>query len=130
MKATALALALAISAVQTVGWAECCCILICKHQNQPCSDCKESTEAPAPAGCCSESSHQAPKEETRCAHVEPSSEVVSQPATLPPIDFTLVLELPALPLQPPPRQAGRAEDLALHSRGSPPLHLLYSVLLI
>src|SRR6185503_11807944 len=37
MKTGTLVLALLTATVQTVGWVECCCILICKHRNDPCS---------------------------------------------------------------------------------------------
>src|SRR5215831_9160243 len=97
MKTTALALVLLTATVQTVGWVECCCILICKHRNDPCSDCKEKHHETAPADCCSKP-HEAPAPEKRCAHVEPSSEVVAQAAALPSVDFDLVLDLPLVPV--------------------------------
>jgi len=128
MKAGALALALLVSAVQTVGWVECCCVLICKHRNDPCSDCKEKQEAPTHADCCEK---KAPAEEKRCSHVEPSSEVVAHAPALPSVQLDLVLDLPVVPLLPAPAPAGLAERPSGDSRGSPPLlHLLYSVLLI
>ena len=65
MKATALALVLLTATVQTVGWVECCCILICKHRNDPCSDCKEKQQAATVADCCEKSHHQAPAPEKR-----------------------------------------------------------------
>ena len=130
MKATALALVLLTATVQTVGWVECCCILICKHRNDPCSDCKEKQQAATVADCCEKSHHQAPAPEKRCAHVEPSSEVVAQAAALPSVDLDLVLDLPLVPLlQAPPIAAGALAP-SCEIRGSPPLHLLYSVLLI
>src|SRR5689334_190894 len=97
MKTMALALALTISAVQTVGWVECCCVLICKHQNNPCKDCAEKPEA-AREACCDES-HQSPTENAPCSHVQPSSEVASQADPLPPVIFDVVLELPVVPFQ-------------------------------
>ena len=104
MKSLALVLGLLTATVQTVGWVECCCILICKHRNDPCTDCKEKQEkAAAVADCCAKSHHQEPAPEKRCAHVEPSSEVVVQAAALPTVDLDLVLDLPLVPvLQAPP----------------------------
>src|SRR5438132_800298 len=99
MKAATLALALAVSAVQTVGWVECCCILICKHRNDPCSDCKEKREAETHADCCKKESDPPASQgrEKRCSHVEPSSEVFAQAAPPPPVFLDLVLDLPVVP---------------------------------
>ena len=138
MKAAALALALVVSAVQTVGWVECCCILICKHRNDPCSDCKEKQEAATTADCCEKKSEKkdaakpaSHDHEKRCSHVEPSSEVVTQTAPPPPVDFDLVLDLPVVPVIAQPFNVHRTDLGTGDSRGSPPpLHLLYSVLLI
>jgi len=47
MKAATLVLALSIAAVQSVSAADCCCIFVCKHQDQSCSDCDHKT-APDP----------------------------------------------------------------------------------
>jgi len=131
MKTGTLVLALLTATVQTVGWVECCCILICKHRNDPCSDCKEKQQqATAEASCCEKSHHQEPAPEKRCAHVEPSSEVVVQAAALPSVDLDLVLDLPLVPqMQAPPVAAGAVAP-SCEIRGSPPLHLLFSVLLI
>ena len=87
MQAAAFALALAVSAVQTVGWVDCCCVLICKHQNDPCKDCAEKPEA-AREACCDES-HQ-PAKEAPCSHVQPSSEVASHADPLPPFIFFVI----------------------------------------
>ena len=127
MKAAAFALALAVSAVQTVGWVECCCVLICKHQNDPCKDCAEKPEA-AREACCDES-HQ-PVKEAPCSHVQPSSEVASHADPLPPVVFDVVLELPVVPFALTPQDLEKTTRLNSQARGSPPLHLLYSVLLI
>jgi hypothetical protein len=130
VKTGALLLVLLTSTVQTVGWVECCCILICKHRNDPCSDCKEKKQASTVADCCEKSHHQEPAPEKRCAHVEPSSEVVAQATALPSVDLDLVLDLPLVPvLQAPPEFAGALAP-SCEIRGSPPLHLLYSALLI
>jgi hypothetical protein len=135
MQVAALTLALLVSAVQTVGWVECCCVLICKHHNDPCSDCKDKSKArtEAPPDCCKEKTHPAShpdKDGKRCSHVEPSSEVMAQAGDLPPITFDLVLELPvAAPLQ-EPADHDQTDSSFCRARGSPPLHLLYSVLLI
>ena len=128
MKAAALALALVVSAVQTVGWVDCCCVLICKHQNDPCRDCAEKPEA-AREACCDESRKPA-KEDSPCSHVEPSSEVASHAAPLPPVVFEVVLELPVVPFEPSSGQFEKTTRLISQARGSPPLHLLNSVLLI
>lgn len=47
MKAATLVLALCIAAVQSVSVADCCCIIVCRHQDQTCSDC-EHKAAPVP----------------------------------------------------------------------------------
>ena len=132
MKIAILALASLIGTVQTVGWVECCCVLICRHHNDPCKDeCKEK-EAPAAHDCCEKPAPAAPAHDhnKRCSHVEPSSEVVSQAAA--PVDVAplLVLDLPPLAL-PVDRTPVAVEALPESVRGSPPLlHLLYSHLLI
>jgi len=135
MKATLLILVAMISTVQTVGWVECCCVLICKHHNDPCKDeCKDKEAAPVEADCCAKKaapvSHH--EDEKRCSHVEPSSEVVAQTATLPPVIMDVVLELPVVLLLPAPAESEQIDGASGHSsvRGSPPLHLLYSVFLI
>src|SRR5262245_7327098 len=95
MKTLALALIALVSTVQTVGWVECCCALICKHRNDPCKDeCKPAPETPS-HDCC-EKPAPAPTHhhDERCAHVEPSSEVASETAALPTVDLDLVLLLP------------------------------------
>jgi hypothetical protein len=131
MKAGALALALAISAVQTVGWVECCCILICKHRNDPCSDCKEKKEPAQHASCCDKKEAPAPAPEKRCSHVEPSSEVLVQAPAAPPVIFDLVLDLPVVPELQAPLKGSETDRPFAEIRGSPPLlHLLHSVLLI
>ena len=133
MKSAALVLALLTSAVQTVGWVECCCVLVCKHRNDPCKDeCKDKQEAPTVADCCSKKTSQPAHHDDgrRCAHVEPSSEVVAQSAGLPPLVFDLVLDLPVVSLLPPLFGTDKMNGSFCRSRGSPPLHLLYSVLLI
>ena len=131
MKSLALALTLVTATVQTVGWVECCCVLICKHRNDPCSDCKEKqTEPAAAADCCEKSHHQEPAPEKRCSHVEPSSEVVAHAAALPSVDLDLILDLPLIPVMAAPPAADAALAPSAEIRGSPPLHLLYSVLLI
>jgi len=128
MKTLALALALTISAVQTVGLVECCCVLSCKHQNDPCRDCAEKPEA-AREACCDES-HKPAKEDAPCSHVQPSSEVASHADPLPPVVFEVVLELPVVPFEPSSGQIEKTTRLNSQARGSPPLHLLNSVLLI
>ena len=128
MKAAALALALVVSAVQTVGWVDCCCVLICKHQNDPCKDCAGKPEA-AKEACCDES-HKPAKEDDLCTHVQPSSEIASHSAPLPPVVFDVVLELPVIPFELSPVDLEKTTRLISQARGSPPLHLLNSVLLI
>ena len=136
MKATALALVLLTATVQTVGWVECCCILICKHRNDLCSDCRKSKTAQEPmahADCCDKSvpAPAEPVHEKRCAHIEGSSEVLPQDAPPPPVQFDLVLDLPVIPDAPAPSDRDEKDGLSRYGRGSPPpLHLLYSVLLI
>lgn len=129
MKSAALALALLTSVVQTVGWAECCCILICKHQNDPCEhDCKDQQATPAPkADCCSDEPET--KTPERCAHVEPSSEVIAQAGAPAPVPPTIVIDLPLVPLAPLSAD-NKTDRLFCSLRGSPPLHLVNSVLLI
>ena len=137
LKKAAFALSLAVFTVQTVGWVECCCILICKHQNDPCQDeCKDQPRKPqaAAADCCEKpaarpSGAPAHRHDQRCSHVQPSSEIDSQTAAAP-IDvplLALVLFHPELPLP-----VDRATELPIRAaRGSPPLlHLLYGALLI
>lgn len=131
MRSFALALTLLTATVQTVGWVECCCVLICKHRNDPCSDCKEKqAQQEAVAECCQKSHHQEPAPEKRCSHVEPSSEVVVHAAVLPSVDLDLVLDLPLVPVMQAPPSADAALAPSAEIRGSPPLHLLYSVFLI
>lgn len=128
MKTGTLVLALLTATVQTVGWVECCCILICKHRNDPCSDCKEKQETPIVADCC-DKSHEAPARERRCAHIEPQSDVDSTTTALPAVDLDLVLDLPGDRFEPAQNDVP-APTPSNGIRGSPPLHLLYSVLLI
>ena len=131
MRFAALALALLTATVQTVGWVECCCILICKHRNDPCSGCKDKEQAPvAEADCCAKPHHEESVPEGRCAHIEPSSDVAAQAAALPSPELDLVLDLPLVSARPASPAARGAAAPFGEIRGSPPLHLLYSVLLI
>jgi hypothetical protein len=128
----ALVLIALMSTVQTVGWVECCCALICKHRNDPCKDeCKPAPETPT-HDCCEKPATPAPTHDhdKRCAHVEPSSEVESLSAVLPTVDFDLVLVIP--PAIFVSAEAPRTDRLFSLNRGSPPplLHLLYGALLI
>jgi hypothetical protein len=131
MKTVTLALALAMSAVQTVGWVDCCCVLICKHQNDPCKDCAEKPEA-AREACCDEShkSTEPATDTAPCSHVQPSSEVASHADPLPPVVLHVVLELPVVPAIASTPECEKTDGSLSRARGSPPLHLLYSVLLI
>ena len=52
LKKAVFALALAVFTVQTVGWVECCCILICKHHNDPCNNCKDKPKTEVQPDCC------------------------------------------------------------------------------
>lgn len=128
MKAAALSLALVISAVQTVGWVECCCVLICKHQIDPCKDCA-GKPAPAAEACC-DPSHKPAQEEAPCTHVQPSSEVASHATPLPPVILDVVLELPVVAPVSGPTSVEKTDRSISQARGSPPLHLLHSVFLI
>jgi hypothetical protein len=132
MKAGALALALAISAVQTVGWVNCCCVLICQHQDKVCKDCQEKkSDAAAPKEACCDESRKPKSDDTRCDHVQPSSEVASHSTPLPPVILDVVLELPVVPTLPSFASGNKTDRLLCSTtRGSPPLHLLNSVLLI
>jgi len=52
MRAATLALAFCIAAVQSVSVADCCCIIVCKHQDQSCSDCDhQGTTVPKKDDC-------------------------------------------------------------------------------
>jgi len=134
LKKAGFALVLAVFTVQTVGWVECCCVLICKHQNDPCKDeCKEQPQPQAAAhDCCEKPGAKAPAhrhDEKRCSHVQPSSEIVSAAADVP-VEAPLVfIDLPLVLLTPSERPD---RDVAIRAaRGSPPLlHLLYGALLI
>src|SRR5882757_5213952 len=135
MRAGTLVLALLISAVQTVGWVECCCVLICKHRNDPCKDeCTDKHESTPKADCCKTHPEPAPvkEEHPRCSHVEGSSNVVAPSAPLPAVTLDVVLELPVVTLPPTLPQGHQMDGTFCDSRGSPPplLHLLYSTLLI
>lgn len=134
LKKAGFALALAVFTVQTVGWVECCCVLICKHQNDPCKDeCREKPQPQAAApDCCEKPAGKAPAhrhDPQRCSHVQPSSEIVSAAADVH-VEAPLVfIELPLVPLAPSERPAAELPIRA--ARGSPPLlHLLYGALLI
>jgi hypothetical protein len=134
LKKAGFALALAVFTVQTVGWVECCCVLICKHQNDPCKDeCKEQPPPQAAApDCCEKPGAKAPAhrhDEKRCSHVQPSSEIVAPTADVHVEAPPLFLEPPLVLLAPSERPD---RDLPLRAaRGSPPLlHLLYGALLI
>jgi len=133
MKTAILALAALVSTVQTVGWVECCCILICKHHNDPCKDeCKEKPQAAAHS-CCDQAETPAPRHDhdQRCSHVEPSSEILSQDADLHPVAPLDAIIVPVVEWLPVPAEATRTVPRSDATRGSPPLlHLLFGTLLI
>ena len=133
MRQSVLVLALLVSAVQTVGWVECCCILICKHHNDPCNNCKDKPKTEVQPDCCKNKTA-APAHDSRahgrCSRVEPSSEISVQSADLPPLTVDVIAELPvASPLPAPPDREERLIEVD-RARGSPPLLLLCSLLLI
>ena len=111
MKIAILALASLIGTVQTVGWVECCCVLICKHHNNPCKDECKKPEPTHEHDCCSKPARPEPVHEhgKRCSHVEPSSELLSQAADLHDLVPLLAIELP--PTDP------RFEQGFSHNRG-------------
>ena len=137
MKTAAVVLALLVAGTQSLVAADCCCIIVCQRHSEVCSKCTHQGALNAGAvgatDCC-RTHHEggaAPTEsgEKRCSHLEPSSEVVVQAAdafTAPP---TLVLDLPPA-RDPAPSEADQPDGLVCPARGSPPLHLLFSVLLI
>ena len=134
MRMAILALTLMVASSQTVGWVECCCVLICKHHNDPCKDeCTAEKKRASSHECCEHPAPQAPRHqhEKRCSHVEPSSEIVSQVAELPSDAPVLSVELPGLPLPVVPSEEVRSDLRSDAPRGSPPLlHLLFGTLLI
>lgn len=131
MKATALALALFVTAGQSVIASDCCCVIICRHQSEVCSKCANEAPVQAQADCCKGTRPApAPADEKRCSHLEPSSEILQQApvaVTAPP---NLDLELPPAIQAPPVPAPDKADGQDCPARGSPPLHLLHSVLLI
>jgi len=132
MKTAILALASLLGTVQTVGWVECCCVLICKHHNDPCKDeCKDKASAAA-HNCCEKPARPDPVHEhgKRCSHVEPSSELLAQAADL--HDFAPVPAIEFVPVDIAPAEIPADAALpAEFARGSPPLlHLLFAALLI
>ena len=131
MRKAIFALALAVFTVQTVGWVECCCILICKHRNDPCKDeCKEQPQAAA-HDCCEKPAPKTPahQHDKRCSHVEPSNEVVSQSSEIQAAPPAIVVDLPLLEIF--ASEVPGTELPLQDTRGSPPLlHLLYGALLI
>ena len=133
MKTAILALAALVSTVQTVGWVECCCVLICKHHNDPCKDeCKEKPQAAAHS-CCDQAETPAPRHDhdQRCSHVEPSSEILSQDADLHPVAPVDAIIVPVVEFLPVPAEEARTVPRSEATRGSPPLlHLLFGTLRI
>lgn len=138
MKTAALFLAMLVAATQSVAAADCCCIIVCKHREEKCSKCgHEPAAKPAEDDCCKKKEAPAPVERGhaqdggRCAHLEPSSEVEQQAApVLHPSPFTLELEPVSIENAGGAVFAPVADGVPCATRGSPPLHLLYSVLLI
>jgi hypothetical protein len=133
MQIAALVLASLLATVQTVGWVECCCVLICRHHNDPCKDDCKKPEQTASHDCCGATpAPRAPAHDhgKRCSHVEPSGEIVSQAADLHPVAPLLMLDLP---VSDPIAERIPAFVVAPpdSARGSPPLlHLLFGSLLI
>jgi hypothetical protein len=130
MKHAALVLALFVIIAQSVVAADCCCVIVCQHHSEVCSKCTHegALNAGAPTHCCGTQREGAPApSEKRCTHLEPSSEVVVQAVdacTAPPV---LTLDVPLVPV-PAPLEADKAAVQVCTTRGSPPLHLLFSVL--
>lgn len=133
MKTAALVLALLVGATQSLIAADCCCVIVCKHHSEVCSTCAhQSAPAPEKKDCCDKKSSApaAPESPKRCVHVEPSSEVTIQAADAVAAPPTLVLDLPPDPAPAAGNSADAVDLPALTERGSPPLYLLHSVLLI
>jgi len=134
MKTGVVVLAALLSTVQTVGWVECCCILICKHHNDPCKDeCKDKDQAPASASeCCQKPAPKAPAHDhdKRCSHVEPSSDVLALASDLQGIVPLLVADASVILAPILPVVGHRPDRPACDVRGSPPLLPLLGSLLI
>ncbi len=131
MKAFILVLALGTGGLLSVRVADCRCGLVCR--------CGVAERAPAPAGtpsgCCHGDAEaplpgQKPHEEPDCTHVEPPGAILQPEMSPPPAASEAVpLGIPG-PVMPPPRTPGGTDGAPCPIRGSPPLYLLHSVLLI
>lgn len=129
MRTPALAFVLAFAALQTVALADCCCVVICKHRDATCDDCgHEPSPGPAPQGCCGGGDESPRPEEKKCTHIEPSSDVANDSAEASAIPVAADLLPEPSPLVPPP--SDKTNRLVYPNRGSPPLYLLHSALLI
>jgi hypothetical protein len=139
MKTATLVLAMCVATLQSVIAADCCCVVVCQHQSDVCSKCEHRgaagprEEAAPGTDCCKKARHEPVGEkapEKRCAHLEPSHEVVREAAAPVPAAPDVFLELPVLSVAAPTAAPDRPAGRLCPARGSPPLHLLYSVLLI
>lgn len=120
MRLASLAVLVWFGATQTFAFVDCGCESLCRRPNDTCPD------APPRKDCCG--GEQEKKAAGPCTHIEPSHEVVSHAADLP--AGPPPAEIVATPELDPPAGRGRPASPAPEARGSPPLYLLHSVLLI
>lgn len=120
MRLAGVFLALAFASLQSFALVDCCCGTLCERPNETCGD-----HAPEPASDCCGGGPSAP---SPCTHIEPSHDVAT-PAHGLPVEArvsaaALELELPT------PGPAAPAATVPAPERGSPPLYLVHSALLI
>lgn len=137
MKSAALVLTLAFAGLQTVSFADCCCMDECarkSRQETSCGNC----EAPQSStqhteDCCDSKDHATPPAEqgsTNCLHVQPSPDVHSHAhdvIVIPESAIVAVLELAA---GTPARPSAPTEDHSPPESLGRPLFILHSALLI
>jgi hypothetical protein len=44
-------LIISFAAAQAVSWADCCCVLVCRHQGEVCEDCGHEADVPVEPDC-------------------------------------------------------------------------------
>jgi hypothetical protein len=133
-RAIILCLAFGLGAVQSVRLADCSCATVCRCAGRECpappkpttpthegGGCHPGAAAPSPDS----DAHKGP----RCTHVETSRDLLPEDNLLSPVP-PLASPAPAPILPIPEYSADTADPFIAEARGSPPLYLLHSILLI
>jgi hypothetical protein len=135
MRAAIMVLALATGLLQSVRVADCACETVCRCGERECAAPGKPVPPPPLDGCCPKDAGtplpaESPHRDPGCTHVDPPHEILPEDG-LSPKDPPVAAPAAAPDFAAPPAVPADGIDGPFGDvRGSPPLYLLHSVLLI